>query len=378
MKKNRMKSFKIWVLILLGIGVVINWGMAARAGIQQFQAKTVNHLGTGNVKIELKEYMEDRDGNRIEYDYDDEIIPGTYISKIPRVENVSSDCYIRVKIEYETELSLSEENILGISDQWVKRKEYWYYKPVLKAEEGVDFFTGIKIPEEWGEKQEEQDMILSIRAEAIQAKNFNPDYTKEDPWFGETVQYCLQEYGIKNGEIGKKPLYVVYEKDLSVNPNDFFRNLGKMMPGDYMEDHFTLENKNPEDASIWFRTQLPELLHEQKELLEKIQLSIWKQNVLLYQGNLASRELEDGILLGTVLAKGNEVISFSVSVPEELDNTYAFQNTEIQWFFETERLSPDVSVSTGEKVTGWIYLGAGLFCFFLMIVLWRGKKWRKI
>ena len=71
--KNRKVYVKGIVSFFLMVAVAVNWGMAANAGIQKFQAKTINHLRTGNVKIALQEYMVGEDGDRIEFLYRDEV-----------------------------------------------------------------------------------------------------------------------------------------------------------------------------------------------------------------------------------------------------------------------------------------------------------------
>lgn len=373
---NRKKYVKGILILFLAASVIVNWGMAVSAGVEKFQAEAVNHFKTGNVKIALQEYMIGKEGKRVEYLYRDEIVPGTYVSKIPRVQNLSLPCYIRIKVEYKSELYLKDENLKGISDEWIKKGEYWYYQPILNEKEEIDFFTGIQFPVEWDEKQEDQEIILSVQAEAIQAQNFNPDYGKEDPWFGQEVEYSLQEYGVNGGGKGKGPMYVIFEDQLEIHPNDFFEHMGRVMPGDISEDTFTLKNKSDECVKIWFRTKLPELSKTQKELLEEVGLSIWSEETLLYQGNLASHELEEGICMGDVMEKGEKEVSFSVSVPEEWDNTYAFRDTVIHWIFETERMTEDPSPSTKDENDGWIYLTMGGISFFLLLsVLW-GKRWK--
>lgn len=376
--KNRKVYVKGIVSFFLMVAVAVNWGMAANAGIQKFQAKTINHLRTGNVKIALQEYMVGEDGDRIEFLYRDEVLPGTYVSKIPSIQNLSSACYIRVKIDYKSILNLKDESLKGISEEWIKKGDYWYYCPILNEGEEVDFFTGIQFPPEWDERQANQEINMVLQAEAIQAQNFNPDYGTEDPWFGQEAQYCLQEYGVKAGGGGNGPMYVIFENQLEVRPRDFFENMGHLMPGDTFQDTFTIKNKNSENVQIWFRTKLPELSEKQKELLEKTGLSIWIGETLLYQGNLASHELEEGIDMGQVSKKGEKKVSFSVSVPKEWDNTYALCDTVIHWIFDTERMVSDPSPSTGDEDNGWFFLIMGGISFFLLLTILCGKKWKDL
>lgn len=374
--KNRKSMARMAVIILLAASAAANWGMAVQAGVKQFQAQTLNHLETGNIKIELKEYRIMEDGTETDYFYDGEVVPGTYVSKIPRIHNLSSDCYVRIKTEYPSKLKLEDGNLKGISDDWIKRGEYWYYQPVLEEEESVDFFTGIQFPADWDEEQAGQDILLALHAEAIQAVNFTPDYTRDDPWFGEQPQHCLQEFGVKGGGMGSSPMYVIYEDQLSVSPIDFFQNLGTLMPGDQRSDSFAIENKNAEEAEIWFRTELPELSDKQREVLDGMALTIQKGGEILYQGNLAAGDLEQGVSLGKALPGGHMEVSFSISVPKEWENAYAFRDTAVKWIFETQRIIPDPSPPTGEetKNQGWIYFSAGTVSFLVLLAVLAGKK----
>lgn len=376
-ERLRMRNYiRIAATVFFAVSAVVNCGLAAYAGVQRFRAETVNHLETGNIKIELREYGIGEDGEETDYTYKGEVVPGSYVSKIPRIQNLSSDCYIRIKTEYKTDLSLEDSSLEGISDNWIKRGEYWYYQPILSEEESTDFFHGIRFPEEWDESMAGKEMILSLQAEAIQARNFTPDYTREDPWYGETAQHCLQEFGVKGIGEDNAPLYVIYEDSLSVDPTDFFENMGKMMPGDQYSDFFTIENKNREKAEIRFRTELLEMTKQQKEVLDGIGLTIQKDDQILYQGNLASLELEDGVSLGEIAGGGSERVLFSVAVPEEWDNTYTFRDTVVKWIFETERITADPSPDTGEygEKQGWIFFGLGMASFLILLTLLYGGE----
>lgn len=363
--------------IFLGVAAAVNWGLAAKAGVEKFQAQAVNHLETGNTKIDLKEYGRDADGAETEYGFEGEVLPGTYVSKIPRIENLSSDCYIRIKAENRAELCLEDESFKGISEEWIKRGDYWYYQPVLGEGESADFFTGIQFPTEWDERLSGQEVVLSLQAEAIQARNFTPDYALEDPWFGERAQYCLQEFGAAGEGMGDMPMQVIYEEGLSVDPNDFFENLGRIMPGDVCSDGFLIDNRSDADSEIWFRTELPGLAAGQKELLEGIGLSICLGETLLYQGNLASPELHKGVSLGDIKAGEDQLVSFSLSVPAQWDNAYSFRDTMVKWIFETERNTPDPAPDTGDPgaESGWIFFGSGtLSALVLLAVLRRSRR----
>ena len=47
---------------------------------------------------------------------------------------------------------LSECNIEGMSAEWIKRGDYYYYTKVLKKQESVDLFQSVSVPAVWTEE----------------------------------------------------------------------------------------------------------------------------------------------------------------------------------------------------------------------------------
>ena len=93
-----------------------------------------NHFETGIVDIGISEYQ---NINGIEEPWEDHqvVLPGDRISKIPRIKNYGTDCYVRVKITFRETKELTEDSLLGMNDQWMKADDGWYYyKEILKAE----------------------------------------------------------------------------------------------------------------------------------------------------------------------------------------------------------------------------------------------------
>ena len=98
----------------------------------------VNHISVGDVSISISEYARKGKGE-VKYTQPSEVVPGQTISKIPRIKNNALPCWIRARITYTGENGklerLKDENIGGISGEWVKRGEYYYYTKVLKKQE---------------------------------------------------------------------------------------------------------------------------------------------------------------------------------------------------------------------------------------------------
>ena len=77
---------------------------------------------TGKVDICLKEYMLE-EGKEVPWKNGKDVLPGGFVSKIPRIRNDGVECYVRATVSFssqkESEKPLSLENLEGISSDWV-------------------------------------------------------------------------------------------------------------------------------------------------------------------------------------------------------------------------------------------------------------------
>ena len=123
-----------------------------------------------------------------------------------------------------------EKNIEGISRDWKKKGEYYYYTKPLKKGESVDFFTGVSVPFFWTEDYSGQKLRIGIQADAIQAANFHPDFQEMSPWGNQIVEKCIHETNGKTDcKLEDVELSVKFHGDaqkLLAVPADFFRNFG--------------------------------------------------------------------------------------------------------------------------------------------------------
>lgn len=92
---------------------------------------------TGKVDICLKEYMLE-EGKEVPWKNGKDVLPGGFVSKIPRIRNDGVECYVRATVSFssqkESEKPLSLENLEGISSDWVRDGDYFYYKHTVKPE----------------------------------------------------------------------------------------------------------------------------------------------------------------------------------------------------------------------------------------------------
>lgn len=157
--------------------------------------EATNVITMGKVHISLVEKT-DSTGEKeytdgIRYDG---VKPGDVISKKPivKVASDSQSAYIRVKInrtssDAEVSKHLSE---LGLDTTgWIYVNGYYYYPQVVQPGTNLTVFTHVTIPKEWGNFFVGKTFHISITAEAIQAANFNPDFSsKIDPWNGVKIE----------------------------------------------------------------------------------------------------------------------------------------------------------------------------------------------
>ena len=178
-------------------------------------ATVTNHTKMGIVDIELKEYTLDEDGNKIDWQNKENVLPGEIISKIPEISCVegSADCYVRAKVLInakdenlaQDEKMLTLDNLNVDTNKWMYNSQdgYFYYKEILTDKSGsVTMFTQVDIPSEWDNKWSLEEISIDITAEAIQARNFTPDFSNNstNPWPGITqddIQECIYPSHVK-------------------------------------------------------------------------------------------------------------------------------------------------------------------------------------
>ena len=74
--------------------------------------KVKNHISTGDINIGLKEY-EKKGSTEVSFAGTKAVVPGDVISKIPRITNYASPCWVRARITYKN----NRENMEGFSDK---------------------------------------------------------------------------------------------------------------------------------------------------------------------------------------------------------------------------------------------------------------------
>lgn len=318
--------------------------------------EVTNELETGIVDIRIKEYQ-NVGGKEVPWEDDPLFLPGDTISKIPRIYNDGNDCYIRVKITFRDTDDLSENNLLGISDKWIKASDgYYYYTEILPHGEDVNIFEALKIPIDYPQENEGKRFYIDLAADAIQSQNFEPRFDLTQPWGEVEIQECGKEgqYDVSTFKQADAQIFsITYQGDvkkLSKSTDDFFVNFPYLMPGDTYSDTLQLVNDGQRDVKLYFRTGA----EDESDLLDKIQMKIVTEiagnTSVFYEGSLRAASLNADVVLGTIPGNTEGTFRFEIHMPHELDNQYTLSESLVQWIFSTEEIPEPIKPQTGNNL----------------------------
>ncbi len=366
MTKRKLSIMALGLLIMaLGCGLVY----------AAVSVEVTNHFETGIVDINLMEYQID-ESSQEEMPWVDEptVFPGEYISKIPRVHNDGNDCYIRAKVTMTPSEGMPQEDfekieIGGTSEKWLLADDgYLYYTDILKTGEDADVFEWVSIPVDMTNESQDERFYINVEVDAIQSKNFTPEFSSATPWGSVEVLACEKEGQYEISSLKKadsqsfKVQYQGDAKKLITNSDDFFANLPYMMPGDSFNDVARLVNTSSNDIKLYFRSEAL----DDSELLDKIQLKITTEiggkKVVYYEGSLRAAALSESAVIGTIPAKSEGNFHFDLHVPAELNNQYSISSSYVKWIFSTEEIpqpgpdKPD-SPKTGDEADLNLWMG---------------------
>lgn len=130
---------------------------------------------------------------------------------------------------------------------------------------------------------------------------------------------------------------------LIVTPDDFFLNMGELLPGDTKEDIAYIKNTTNDEIEVFFKTEPLNQSEYYDEidysLLEKIKLKISlkqtssSEEQLLYEGNLGAELMSNYISLGKYKKGYDGEFLFKLEVPTDLRNNYTLSTTKVKWVF---------------------------------------------
>lgn len=305
---------------------------------------------TGGVNISM-EILEKGTGGEKIFRPPEAAVPGQKVSMIPRITNHAETCYIRItpdiKMLNQTNRPVIPDDGTGWGKEWIHRGSVYYYTRVLQAGESVDLYKGIIIPREWT-GQQAADFQVTFFAEAIQAQNFEPDFTSKQPWGNVETQISQvgDHYlaGISK-KVEDKDISLIYNKDaalLAVNKDTFLKGKGIFMPGQQKCEKLILKNSGNKTTQLFFKSQCLET-----ELLDKVRLTIQCGDTVLYKGKLSCREIRTFQKLAELDPGQKETVLFFIHVPEELQNIYQENCEPVSWWFTAKESGAD-PIQTGD------------------------------
>lgn len=361
MKEKKRVLFAACLLTVLLFGILTIQAMT--------ETRVTNPVHTGVVDIDLSEYQVNEKGEEELWQDNPTVLPGMTISKIPRISNLGYDCYVRAKMDFDIEGM--DQSYQELGEGWFLGEDgYYYCKKILHHGDSTDIFQSIKIPEDFPQELEETQFHLDIKADAIQSKNFTPDFESKQPWGTVEIQDCQETGPYKINTVTKKDaLQVVYQgesKKLFADPDNFFVNFSDVMPGDTYQDQAMIKNDSKQKIKLYFAQET----NPDSELLKRIKLTIKLDEQELFQGTMAEAIERKEI---AELTSGEEKqLSYTVDVPKELDNDYTLEDEEIVWIFSTEEVNTRGKVQTGDN--GYLYFLLAGICITGAYIMFRRKR----
>lgn len=359
------------ISILLSLAVVV-FGCGIIYGMTSVDV--TNYFETGIVDIDLSEYCIDG-GKEMPLPVNPILMPGDSLSQVSRIKNYGNDCYVRAKIAFRDTTEFTIENIVGISEDWILAEDgYYYYKNILPTGEEVNIFSGVNIPKDLPQYNEGAEFFLDVSVDAIQSKNFEPDFSLAMPWGSVQIlmNNNIEPYDVSTFKVSDtKNFQIVYQgaaEKLVINSEDFFANFPYLMPGDTYADEVIIKNDSNDIIKLHFRS-----VTEDSDLLKRINLKI-STNIsgtykVVYEGDLQALKLVEDTILGELKGKKECSFKFEISVPAELTNEYNLSASSVKWIFSTEVTKIPDNPKTGDISNVYLYFGMMSVSFMCIVLL---------
>lgn len=109
---------------------------------------------------------------------------------------------------------------------------------------------------------------------------------------------------------------------------DFFSNWASLMPGDTVSGQVTLKNSYRRTVAMYFKTESI----ADDALLKVLHLEIKNGDTVIYSGTMDGAVTER-VKLASLAMNEEAILTYTVSVPKELNNSYALSKTQTKWIF---------------------------------------------
>lgn len=298
---------------------------------------------TGGVSIDLKTYTGTED-KRVEAETFDELYPGEVRNYYINVINQAFPAYVRVKVVYDSTFEIENPDSMlgGISEDWVKKDGYFYYTKALEQNTNIDLCKTFKVPDI--SEGINNQIRLSIKADAIQSQNFTPDFESDDPWKGQKIEATKAIGEIYTDE---RSYPVNHDNYTNVADKNVFKIKGNPMPGDKFTDKIVA-------TPLVNGTMNFKVIYNDKNFPEEaalIKLIIKNGNTKLYEGSLFSSQLEYGVDIKNVQKGHKYTFNLEMQLDTKLVNVSEWTELPVTFFISTyEVQDPIIIINEGDSV----------------------------
>lgn len=366
----RLQKLKYCIPVAL---LVVVLAASAVYAASMYRLSYVEKFSTDAVDICIQELSAVRDG---EDGSEQQLAEANRdLSYIPRIINRAADCYVRAKIEINMdgncESPLDLDDIYGLDKDWLCKGEYFYYTKIINKGDYVDLFQGLHIPEDWSYGDVE-NISIAVKAEAIQSRNFNPDFNKNLPWGAVEMKEISAAQGSECVEVIPISSVANVEYDstggFQCSTKDLFDDFGSMMPGDCCEKTVNLKNTSDNMLKASLKITAGNSI-----LNEKMQLKVFSEGTELYNGTVAATNSDEELEITDIPEGKTGKLTLQVYLPPDADNSYSNAEDDIIWELNVEEIA-DESVQTGDFSSLTPYAIVAGFALLLMICAVTRKK----
>ena len=363
--KSKKRLFAVSVMLLIMIGLV-SFCFAAYTGISGIK----NTFTTGGVNIGVEEYTKTASGETVCRPVT-KVRSGGTVSYIPRITSYAEDCYIRVRLGASTQGKRIDimNNCLGIKNGWIEKGNYAYYEHPLSQGQSADLCNGFSVTENW-DFRKCNEMTVCIQADAIQAKNFMPDFSAEEPWGSVSVKksYISGYKSVNEVQLEDDDgIRIIFEKSadrICADRKKMFDNIS-LMPGDSRSDRIRIRNMSQERAEVMFKA-----VCEKSALMDDLDLEI-NNGDLFYKGVLSGDKLREYRKIAEIEPGETKEISFDIGLSAEKDNDAQLKKGQATWYF---MLGNSHETETGDRNCLWVFSVICLLSIIMTaVVLRRGR-----
>ena len=292
--------------------------------------------------------------------------PGEIADYSPKVTNLNADSFVRVRFDSDP------GEVYGLENGWVKRGNCYYYKTPLSKGERIKVFDRIRMPEDFAN----DETVYSIKAtvEAIQAKNFQPEFRSVSPWGTVKVEQSrmssVKQTAFVATKMASPDFNYVRPGIFECSTEDLFSNFENFQPGDTYSEMLNMRNNSGKRMNVLFRTD-----NRKTDLLEEMQLRISCCGNKVYEGSLSSKELDTFMEIASIENGQAGRLEFQISMPKSADNRYAMLKDNVTWIIAVNDEKEEMA-ETGDNVLsiGMMALIAAGALFGIITILVTGRR----